>query len=301
MFWGLIVQPNKKYSKTVSTPFHVSQAVLDINSTTDSDVQLILKSDELEYILCILNKSKTAQVPLDLIFSEGDNISFRSVGGTVHLTGYLVDDQDYPDLGEADSSDGEEEAPELVPAEQEYENSGESGAEEDDDAEVEVEESDYEITQPPPAKVQKIHRMNGLANGLAKKEDKNKDNKHKKQHQPITNRNIRTLAGGVVIEELRQGQGASAKPGKKIQVYYEGRFKANNKIFDKTNTGKGFEFILGKNEVIKGWDIGIQGMKIGGKRRITCPPPMAYGAKGSPPAIPSNSTLIFDVVLRGVN
>ncbi len=76
-----MVQPNKKYSKTVSTPFHVSQAVLDTNSISgDQDVQLILKSDKVDYILCILKKSGTVQVPLDLIFSEGDEISFRSVG-----------------------------------------------------------------------------------------------------------------------------------------------------------------------------------------------------------------------------
>lgn len=84
-------------------------------------------------------------------------------------------------------------------------------------------------------------------------------------------------------------------------MYYEGRFKSTNKVFDKTTTGKGFEFQLGRSEVIKGWDIGVQGMKTGGKRRITCPPNVAYGSKGSPPAIPPNSTLVFDVELRGVN
>lgn len=57
---------------------------------------------------------------------------------------------------------------------------------------------------------------------------------------------------------------------------------------------------MGRGEVIKAWDIGVAGMKVGSKRRITCPPHVAYGAKGSPPVIPGNATLVFDVELRGV-
>jgi len=306
MFWGLIVQPNKKYSKTVNQPFHVSQAVLDLNSNTESDVQLIVKSDELEYILCVLNKSKTVQVPLDLIFSKGDNIAFRSVGGTVHLTGYLVDDEDYCGMGEADSSEGEEDIPDLVPAKGlEHEDSAESPDEASDDeadGDSDAEESEEESTKPPPAKIQKMQKMNGMANGQSKRQEKQKESKQKKQkHQQTTEKTVKASPSGLKIEDLRVGQGAVAKLGRKIQVYYEGRFKSNNKVFDKANTGKGFEFILGKSDVIKGWDIGLQGMKIGGKRRIVCPPHMAYGSKGSPPAIPPNSTLVFEVVLRAVN
>ncbi|KAJ8953203.1 hypothetical protein NQ317_018345, partial [Molorchus minor] len=76
-------------------------------------------------------------------------------------------------------------------------------------------------------------------------------------------------------------------------VYYEGRLKQNNKLFDSAKAGKGFNFRLGNSEVIKGWDVGVSGMKIGGKRRITCPPSMAYGPKGAPPEIPPNSTLVL--------
>lgn len=72
-------------------------------------------------------------------------------------------------------------------------------------------------------------------------------------------------------------------------------------MFDSTKSGEGFKFLLGRGEVIRGWDIGVAGMKVGSKRRITCPPQMAYGAKGSPPVIPPNATLVFEVELRGIN
>ncbi|KAK4883663.1 hypothetical protein RN001_006982 [Aquatica leii] len=68
----------------------------------------------------------------------------------------------------------------------------------------------------------------------------------------------------------------------------------------RSNKGAGFKFRLGKQEVIKGWDVGVVGMKVGGRRRIICPPAMAYGQKGSPPAIPPNSSLVFEVELKNV-
>lgn len=80
------------------------------------------------------------------------------------------------------------------------------------------------------------------------------------------------LEGGLIIQDLKIGDGKLAKAGKVLQVYYEGRFKENNKVFDQHNKGNGFKFRLGKQEVIKGWDIGLTGMKIGGKRRVICPP-----------------------------
>lgn len=83
-------------------------------------------------------------------------------------------------------------------------------------------------------------------------------------------------------------------------MYYEGRLK-NGKIFDKTLVGTPFKFKLGMNEVIKGWDVGVQGMKVGGKRTITIPPVMGYGKSGAPPKIPPNAILKFDIELKGIN
>ncbi|PNF28966.1 hypothetical protein B7P43_G19110, partial [Cryptotermes secundus] len=111
----------------------------------------------------------------------------------------------------------------------------------------------------------------------------------------------KVLEGGVTIEEVKVGNGPVAKPGREVSVYFVGRLKHNNKQFDSATQGSGFKFRLGRGEVIKGWDIGVSGMKVGGKRRIICPPALAYGSKGSPPAIPSNSTLVFDIELKTVN
>ena len=72
-----------------------------------------------------------------------------------------------------------------------------------------------------------------------------------------------------MVEDLKIGNGPEAKSGKMIGMYYSGKLKANNKQFDATLTGKPFRFRLGKGEVIKGWDIGVEGMKVGGKRRLT--------------------------------
>ena len=110
----------------------------------------------------------------------------------------------------------------------------------------------------------------------------------------------KVLKGGVQMEELKVGGGPEAKRGKFVGMYYDGRLKSNNKRFDSTLSGKPFKFRLGGGEVIKGWDVGLEGIKVGGKRRLTLPPNMAYGPKGAPPNIPPNSTLVFDVECKFV-
>jgi FK506-binding nuclear protein len=105
---------------------------------------------------------------------------------------------------------------------------------------------------------------------------------------------------GVEIEEIRIGHGAEAKKGKQVQVYYSGKLKQNGKQFDACLQGKPFKFRLGASDVIRGWDIGVMGMKVGGKRTLTIPPNLAYGNKRVD-IIPANSTLVFDVELKAVN
>jgi|HubBroStandDraft_6_1064221.scaffolds.fasta_scaffold460703_2 hypothetical protein len=110
----------------------------------------------------------------------------------------------------------------------------------------------------------------------------------------------------LVKEDLTVGTGTEAKDGDKVKVNYTGKLLKTNFMFD-TSIGKGkkpFEFTIGavgKGSVIKGWDQGVVGMKVGGKRKLTIPSRLGYGDKGSPPKIPGKSTLVFEVELLAVN
>ena len=99
------------------------------------------------------------------------------------------------------------------------------------------------------------------------------------------------------VEDLIEGKGPAAKSGDKVSVRYVGVLFNNNKEFDSSwKRGKApFELTLGQGSVIPGWDQGLVGMKVGGRRRLTIPPDLAYGVQGQPPTIPANSTLVFDV------
>ncbi len=102
---------------------------------------------------------------------------------------------------------------------------------------------------------------------------------------------------GLEYWDIKVGTGAVAQAGHKVKVDYTG-WLTNGKKFDSSvGTGHPFEFMLGAGQVIKGWDQGVAGMKVGGKRQLRIPPDLAYGAKGYPGAIPPSATLIFDVEL----
>ncbi|CAM0904472.1 unnamed protein product [Alopecurus aequalis] len=110
----------------------------------------------------------------------------------------------------------------------------------------------------------------------------------------------RTFGNGLIVQTVSLGKpdGKKAAPGKKVAVKYIGKLK-NGTIFDSTVGRKPFEFRLGIGQVIKGWDIGVNGMRVGDKRRLTIPPSMGYG-KEKTGMIPPNSTLVFDVELMNV-
>lgn len=109
----------------------------------------------------------------------------------------------------------------------------------------------------------------------------------------------KTLPSGLVITDTIVGTGPKAKRGKKISVRYIGKLK-NGKVFDSNTKGKPFQFKLGASEVIKGWDVGFEGMQVGGTRKLSIPANMAYGARGAPPAIPPNAQLEFEMKLLEV-
>jgi FKBP-type peptidyl-prolyl cis-trans isomerase len=102
------------------------------------------------------------------------------------------------------------------------------------------------------------------------------------------------------IVDVKVGSGAAAKAGDKVKVHYTGTL-TNGKEFDSSRKrNQPFEFTLGQHQVIAGWDQGVAGMKVGGKRKLTIPPSLGYGPRGMGAAIPPNSTLLFDVELVGI-
>jgi len=103
------------------------------------------------------------------------------------------------------------------------------------------------------------------------------------------------------IEDLVEGDGAEAKAGDNVTVHYTGWTTDGAKFDSSLDSGQPFQFPLGAAMVIKGWDEGVAGMKVGGKRRLVIPADMAYGEQGSPPVIPPNAVLVFEVELLGVN
>jgi FKBP-type peptidyl-prolyl cis-trans isomerase len=106
--------------------------------------------------------------------------------------------------------------------------------------------------------------------------------------------------GELQIDEMKVGDGAEAVSGKKVTVHYVGTLTSGKKFDSSRDRGQGFSFVLGKGMVIKGWDVGVAGMKIGGMRKLTIPPEMAYGEQGFSNLIPPNSTLVFEVELLSV-
>lgn len=102
------------------------------------------------------------------------------------------------------------------------------------------------------------------------------------------------------MKDLAVGKGAEAKAGDNVKVHYVGTLTDGKEFDSSKKHGQPFEFELGAGRVIKGWDQGVAGMKVGGKRKLTVPPSLAYGARGFPPVIPPNSTLVFEVELLDV-
>jgi FKBP-type peptidyl-prolyl cis-trans isomerase FkpA len=109
-----------------------------------------------------------------------------------------------------------------------------------------------------------------------------------------------TTASGLKYEDIKQGTGDTATAGKTVSVHYTGWLTDGKKFDSSKDRGQPFEFPLGGGRVIKGWDEGVQGMKVGGVRKLTIPPSLAYGSRGAGGVIPPDATLVFEVELLKV-
>jgi FKBP-type peptidyl-prolyl cis-trans isomerase FkpA len=110
-----------------------------------------------------------------------------------------------------------------------------------------------------------------------------------------------TTASGLKYQDIKEGTGEVATSGKTVSVHYTGWLTNGTKFDSSKDRGRPFEFPLGGGRVIRGWDEGVQGMKVGGVRKLTIPPELGYGARGAGGVIPPNASLVFEVELLQVS
>jgi FK506-binding nuclear protein len=288
-----------------------------------------------EYVVCTLSPKTQYQQTLDLTITPSEEVYFVVTGSyPIHLTGnYVEHPADETDSEEEDDEYDEDEY-DLTPDEDEIiygapfddDEIDEDDSEEEEDEEstpkievIEDEEEDVVAkkrpAEEPASKKSKKAKKNEkkeekksvqftkeLEQGptgstlVEKKEDKKAEKKtEKKEKNGDKKFPTKTLLGGVITEDRKVGSGPLAKSGSKVGIRYIGKLK-NGSVFDKNTTGKPFTFKLGKGECIKGFDLGVAGMAVGGERRVIIPPKMGYGSQALP-GIPANSELTFDIKL----
>ena len=113
--------------------------------------------------------------------------------------------------------------------------------------------------------------------------------------EPTTIGEMKKAGSGLTYVTLKAGDGPEVKPGQTIKVHYVGRLADGTKFDSSLDKGEPISFVIGIGKVIKGWDLGIPGMRVGEKRQLVIPSDLGYGVKGYPPTIPGNSNLNFDV------
>lgn len=111
---------------------------------------------------------------------------------------------------------------------------------------------------------------------------------------------VRTLEGGLQVQDMVVGGGQEVVPGMAVAVHYTGWLADGTKFDSSLDRGEPFSFLLGQGQVIKGWDLGVAGMRVGGKRHLIIPSDLGYGDRGAGDVIPPGATLVFDVELLAV-
>ena len=313
-FWGATLRPNKTFECRVDDALlHITSICLDtvIADPKERSVVTVTTGDEQTFVIASLREGVAEQRTVDLCFKEGEAFRFKVTGSSpVHLVGYLqpLGDAEGPGDGSDDSDEGHEESEdEAVDTEDDEPGTAMRGGQKrrqspsPDGAEAEGGREpdegsgvDGEGAAPTRRPKKKVKRSDTAAPQAPAKPEA------PAVGTPEGESGVRTLAGNVTVRDLEVGHGKEARGGAKCGVLYTGRLKGG-KVFDSNaKSRQPFFFTLGAGDVIKGWDVGVAGMRVGGRRTIVCPPKMAYGRRGAYPDIPPNSTLEFDVRLAGL-
>ncbi|BEJ12223.1 hypothetical protein CspHIS471_0206830 [Cutaneotrichosporon sp. HIS471] len=303
----------------------------DIDSDEDDFDQLE------ESVICALTPGRIEQAQLNLTFIQGEVVVFETVGpNAVHLMGNYIyqggesDDEDdsdmsgdeFSDLDSDDEFDVEEFDEEIEVAPK-----GKITAVEDDKPKPktksfaavvadkpdtpksakadkkrkadEIEATPTKADELSKSQKKKLAKKTKLEAGATESPAPKKEAKKEAKVEPKKDSKKKTLPSGLVIEDVKVGSGPVAKAGKRLGMRYIGKLE-NGKQFDSNTGGKPFSFVLGRGEVISGWDQGLAGMAVGGERCLTIPAKLAYGTQRIP-GIPPNSTLKFEVKLVSIN
>lgn len=301
-FFGVRVESNK----SVTIDNSKGQWILQLHSAVLSGPKLpaqgtdccvsvaVKKKDESEdgtsvfWTLCHLSRNVNPQATLNQTFSPLDvEVTLKNTGGcTVEITGFAEPNEEADD----DMSDDEEEAAaEVNPkssmstVQDAFFDTAAAAKAAKADLMGEIKSKSDAITKRAGKRAKEDAELEAAATKKAKQVDANEPAYPKK------------VVRGVQVEEIALGKGPMAAKGRKVSILYDGRL-INGKRFDKNDNRKHpFKFRLGVGEVIKGMDRGVEGMRVGGKRRLTIPSKLGYGSQGAPPDIPRNATLIFDI------
>lgn len=337
LFWSMKLEPNKPTE--IDQPaipeyiVHVTNACFGVNVTKGSrSLVMVNPSDDSsdtsnEAPVCVLRQGQNENQSLDLLFNESATITIKGQkASTVYLSGYLqppidadaglmdpsLEDMDEAEIEEAlkrqrlqqqalDDEDGEEE-PELMdedeieepPTKKQKTDKGSKATKNGENTESKKKRKS------PQQKAKKSPQQKPVETSLDdKKEEKEKEDKEEKKASPKKDKKMKNMGKGLKYRDMKVGKGKPVANGDKLFVYYVGQLD-DKKVFDKCISGKGFDFEFGKGKVIKGWDMGMKGMKKGGKRKLIIPSKLAYGAAGSEPNIPPNAQLTFTIELRNI-
>jgi len=321
LFWSMKLDASEK--KEIDQPaiegyiVHITSACFGPNVSKGSRTVVMVdpsaeEEDDTAAPVCVLRQGGQENQSLDLLFNESASFSLKGQKvSPVYLTGYIQPpvDGSEPPMDPMYEDMDEEQIMSALKAQREQADA------------LDADESEDEEVAEPPAKKQKT--ASGAVSKKSPKGQKNGDKKDKKRKgqksddeknadekketeskkgkkQKKKGKEMQKMKGGIQYRDMKIGDGEVVKNGDKLRVFYVGQTD-DKKVFDKCIAGKGFEFAFGKGDVIKGWDMGFKGMKVGGKRKLVIPPKQAYGAAGSPPNVPGNATLTFTIELKSAN